>query len=178
MYFKYYPVVNYKIGNEYKEMLNIVLSNNAVDDIYNEQYFDTMVIQEQSPEELSFDIYGDTQYYWVLLYVNKIVNPFEDWVITTEMLDEYCKEKYGSYDEVLKPKYFTNLKTKQIIVGVEEERIYKEWEDTGEVPINYSMTTIYEYEQAINDRKRYIRYVPVAKLLSFVDLFESAIKEL
>lgn len=178
MYFKFYPVINYKVDGEYKEMTNLVLSNNAVDDIYNDQYFDTMVIQEQTPEELSFDIYGDTQYYWVLLYVNKVVNPYEDWVISTEMMEEYCKDKYGSVEAMLSPKYFTKIEDKQIIVGVEEDRVMQEWLDTGNVPVNYAMTTIFEYEQAMNDRKRYIRYVPVSKLLSFVDQFETAIKEL
>ena len=178
MYFKFYPTINYKIDGEYKEMLNIVLSNNAVDDIYNDQYFDTMVIEEQTPEELSFDLYRDTQYYWVLLYVNKIVNPYEDWVISSELLEDYCKGKYGSKEAMLQPKYFTDTTTKQIIVGVEEERVLEEWKATEIVPIGYDMTTIYEYEQAINDKKRYIRYVPVSKILSFVDRFETAIKEL
>lgn len=184
MFFKDLALINYKIGDEYKEMQNIVLSTNPVDDIYGDRYFDTMVIRDQTPEELADELYGDTQYYWILLYVNKIVNPFTDWVIPSEMLEEYVLSKYkdeikDEEDLMIQPKHFQNIVTKEILVGVDHERLYKEWLDNDKVaPMGYNLITYYDYEQELNDKKRYIRYVPRGKLLSFVDRYETAIRGL
>lgn len=176
MFFEFMPVINYDFDGENKQVENIVIAVNPVDDIYSDRYFDKKIIGDETPEEISNDMYRDPLYYWNLLYVNKIVNPFTDWVKNTTELEEYCIRKYGS-ENLFKPKYFIDVQTNQILVGVDEDKVYKFMEENNnEVPINIKKITNYEYEQRENDKKRQIRYVPTSKLLSFNDNFETAMR--
>lgn len=178
MFFKFMPNVDYEFDNkEIKKVENIVIAVNPVDDIYNKQYFDTKVLSGQTPEEVSEELYRDPEYYWNILYVNKIVNPFTDWVKSSEEFEEYCMLKYGSKENLFKTKYFIDIRNKQILVGVDEDNVYKYMdENDGETPIYIQKITNYEYEQRENEKKRTIRYVPTSKLLSFNDTFETAMR--
>lgn len=177
MFFEILPEIDYKFEKkDIRKVENIVLAVDPVDSVYDLTYFDSMVLGEQTPEELSNELYQDTQYYWVLLYVNKIVNPYTDWVMSRSSLDEYCIRKYGGEENTLKPKEFINLITKLVAVGVEHDKLQEEYESTGKVPTGYNMITNYEYEQRINDEKRYIYYVPRNSLVNFVDRFQTALR--
>lgn len=177
MFFDGIAPVDYKFGKrDVRKMENLVISNNSVDDIYDYKYFDSMVIEEQTPEELSFELYKTVDYYWTLLYVNKIVNPYEDWVIPIESLYDYCVNKYGE-ENIIKPKYFLDTTNDKILVGIAHDNAYQYWLDNeGQAPLNTNLITNYEYEQRLNDQKRYIRYVPEGKILSFIDNYENAIR--
>lgn len=176
MFFDGIAPVDYKFGKrDIRKMENLVISNNAVDDVYDYRYFDSMVIDEQTPEELSMELYKTVDYYWVLLYVNKIVNPYEDWVIPTESFQDFCANKYGE-ENIIKPKYFVDVVTDKILVGIAHDEAYAYWEMEGQAPLNTNLITNYEYEQRMNDQKRYIRFVPEGKVLSFIDNYENAIR--
>lgn len=175
MFFDVLPEISYKFGKEYRDVENIVLAVNPVDDVYSPRYFDSTVINEQSPEELSNELYGDTHYYWVLLYINKIVNPYDDWVKPISYLHDYCSKKYGE-ENVLAPAYFIDVNTNRKLVGVAEDRCRELWKNGEDLPNGINLITNYEYEQMENDKKRYIRYVSRSKLISFVDNFETALR--
>lgn len=178
MFFKYMPLINYDFGKrDIKEVENIVISVNPVDDIYSTRYFDVKIIGAETPEFISEQLYKDPEYYWNLLYVNRIVNPFTEWVKTSEELEEYCMIKYKTKEELFAPRYFIDLRTNQILVGVDEDKIYEYMEQNeGETPIYIQKITNYEYEQRENDKRRTIRYVPESNLLSFNDTFETAMR--
>ena len=175
MFFEPIPKIDYKFDNKVKSVTNIVYAVNPVDDLYNDRFFDIMIIGDERPEELSEKLYNDPSYYWTLLYVNRISNPYMDWVKTTDMMEEYCRSKYGE-DNIFKPHTFIDTTTGQVLVGVDFDRAVKTLEDTGETPMNLRMVNNYEYEHNINDQKRKIRFVPVNKLLLFVDRYESAMR--
>lgn len=177
MFFEVLPEIDYKFDKrDIRKVENIVISVDPIESVYDLSYFDSMVLGEQTPEELSHELYGDTQYYWTLLYVNKIVNPYIDWVMSRSSLDEYCEIKYGSAEAVLEPREFVNITTKLIAVGVEHEKLLKEYNDTNVVPLGFNLITNYEYEQRINDEKRYVYYVPPQSLVNFVDRFQTALR--
>lgn len=178
MFFEFMPSVNYQFGSkEIKEVENIVISVNPVDEIYSNRYFDNKMIGGETPEEIAVELYRDPGYYWNLLYINKIINPFTEWVKDASELEEYCLRKYGSNENLTSPKYFTDIATKQILVGVAEDAVYKYMEENdGELPLGVYKTTHYEYEQMLNDERRNIRYVPPQNLLSFNDTFETAMR--
>lgn len=136
-----------------------------------------MVISEQSPEELAYELYNDTQYYWVLLYANNIVDPYEDWVIPSSSLHNYCIGKYGSDDNVIKPHHFIDLISGRVLVGVEHDRQYQNWLD-GNLDVNIEVVSNFEYEQDINNKKREVRYVPTNRLITFVDSYENKYKDI
>ena len=49
------------------------------------------------PEIYSHRIYGKSEYHWLLLNMNEMVNPFYDWVLSSASLDNYIDEKYPGY---------------------------------------------------------------------------------
>lgn len=178
MFFKFIPSINYDFGNrDVKEVENIVTAVNPVDDIYNDRYFDIKIISDETPEALSEELYRDPEYYWNLLYINRVINPFTEWVKSSEELEDFCLIKYKTKEEMFAVKYFIDVRTEQILVGIDEDKIFKYMEENdGETPIYIQKITNYEYEQRQNEKLRTIRYVPESSLLSFNDRFETAIR--
>lgn len=178
MFFQFMPSINYDFGKrDIKSVENIVIAVNPVDDIYTSRYFDTKIIGDESPEAISENLYKDPDYYWNLLYVNKVVNPFTQWVKNSDELEEYCLIKYKTQDKLFAPRYFIDLRDNQILVGVDEDKIYEYMEDNdGETPIYIQVITNYEHERRENDKLRSIRYVPESNLLAFNDAFETAMR--
>lgn len=178
MFFQFMPAVDYDFGKrDIKEVENIVIAVNPVDDIYSNRYFDTKIIGDETPEAISESLYRDPAYYWNLLYVNRVVNPFTEWVKTSEELEEFCMIKYKTKDILFAPRYFIDVRDGQILVGIEEDKIYKYMEDNdGELPVYIQKVTNYEHERRENEKLRSIRYVPESSLLAFNDVFETAMR--
>jgi len=68
------------------------------EDIFAEDIFYTSYVIKngQRPDQISYEVYGDEQYYWVILQVNGIVNYYDEWPLSQLELDEYILKKYGS----------------------------------------------------------------------------------
>lgn len=47
------------------------------------------------PEELSYQIYGNTQFYWILLMCNEIYDPFYDWIKSQDSCYQAAEQKYS-----------------------------------------------------------------------------------
>jgi len=63
------------------------------------------VIDNETPETLAYDFYGDPDLNWVIMTINNIIDPFHDWVIPDNIFREYLKNKYapdGDADTVIK----------------------------------------------------------------------------
>jgi hypothetical protein len=108
----------------------------------------------QRPEDVALEIYGDTNLYWLVLYMNDIINPYHDWLLSEERLLEYVVEKYGSQNAFAVHHYETTA-AHTLGEGI--------WVNAGE-PLSKSVTN-YTHELTINEQKRRIkilkpRYVP------------------
>lgn len=49
------------------------------------------------PEEVAFHYYGSVDQTWLLFWANDIIDPYYDWVMPTEVLDNYLYKKYLPY---------------------------------------------------------------------------------
>lgn len=178
MFFKYIPLINYDFGErDIKQVENLVIAVNPVDDIYDDRFFDNKIIGTESPEEISEQLYNkDPEQYWNLLYVNRVVNPFNDWVKSSAEIEEYCLIKYKTKEEMFKARYFIDLRTGQQLVGVDEDKMHALIDNGEDLPVYIQKITNYEYEQRVNDKKRSIRFVPESRLLAFNDRFETAMR--
>ena len=56
-------------------------------DSYNIKTWDT-------PEKISYDLYGTTEYYWTILYVNDIFDMYFDWPMSDEELQKYADDNF------------------------------------------------------------------------------------
>ena len=47
-----------------------------------------------TPETLSYRLYGDSEYHWVLLIINNIVNVRKDWPLKSREFGDFVSAKY------------------------------------------------------------------------------------
>ena len=99
-YFNYYPKIYYDAvgdGNP-KVITNILrrvkLKNGLKDSL---SLFDEVEVQNgETPEIMSEQIYGDQQYYWVILLFNNIKDRFYDWPLDNVQFEQYVNDKYSN----------------------------------------------------------------------------------
>ena len=65
---------------------------------------DEYVIREgESPEQVSYRLYGTPEFHWVIIYLNSITSLLEEWPMTDIQLDNFCAKKYpGTAADVFK----------------------------------------------------------------------------
>ena len=99
-YFESFPRTLYTLDTN-------VLSPQAVTDIFARSAFlrdianNTTIAYEYSikdsdtPEILAHKVYGDPYRNWIILLLNQIINPYYDWPLKNDALDNYVFKKYG-----------------------------------------------------------------------------------
>jgi len=103
-YFSYLPNVQYalsanKAGQiQYAEMKDFFRLATIRDDIFREDtiYTKYSVKNGARPDQISYELYGDEQYYWILLQINEITDYYNQWPLSDKELDEYVSKKYGT----------------------------------------------------------------------------------
>lgn len=163
MFFKYFPRANYVIDNKSFTMADIFRRASPRDNIVDNLALELIAVRDgQTPEALSFDYYGDVKYYWTILIVNEIIDPYNEWVRTTEDLYEWSINKYGSAERLRDPHHY-------VFAGTDIQVDYDEDDVAGAliVPI-----TNYEYEVAENEKKRTVRLIKREFIEKFVKEFD------
>ena len=102
-YFSYLPNVQYalsanKAGQiDYAEMKDFFRMAVVRDDVFKQDtlYTKYTVKNGTRPDQIAYEIYGDNQYYWVILQINEIVDYYNQWPLSDKELDEYVSKKYG-----------------------------------------------------------------------------------
>ena len=98
MYFDKLPVTYYTLDDARSVQLvrNIFLRCIITDEIKNNySVYDEYDIQDgETPEILSSKIYGNSEYHWLILHMNEIIDPRYDWPLSTFNLIKYCQSKY------------------------------------------------------------------------------------
>ena len=104
MYFKSFPKVQYTniLDGEKQTVTNIlrrIATRQAVKDELT--FFTKYTIRgNESPENLAFDLYGDTELHWVILLTNDIYDRYHQWPMSTVQFEEYLSEKYSNPDGI------------------------------------------------------------------------------
>lgn len=90
--FKHYPIIEYDLNKYIRDYwFRVVFYNTYVQDniknfeIYNLQHGDT-------PEALSRQFYKNDQYWYLILLVNNIEDPFYEWNLSDEECMNYAKK--------------------------------------------------------------------------------------
>lgn len=61
----------------------------------------------ETPEIISYNYYGTTDYWWIILLYNNIFDPFYEWPLSETDLEQYVKDNTENYQ--INPEYLTNL---------------------------------------------------------------------
>ena len=120
----------------------------------------------ETPEMVSYKFYGTPFYHWVLLMINNITNPYEQWPIAQDELLAKIALKYPgeSKDDTYE---YRNVTTD-----------YVEDYDAAAVAAGTQYEiTIYDYEQELNEAKRNVKVLDPAFIDEFIKEFYSVLNK-
>ena len=118
-YFQYFPDLQYSLSvnkagitkdikiKDYFHLLKVR------DDIFREEtlYSPYNIKNGQRPEQISQEMYGDEQFYWIILQVNNIVDYYSEWPLSELELSEFVNEKYGGSSGAGKVHHYETVET-------------------------------------------------------------------
>jgi len=96
-FFKYFPTVQY--GNN---IVTDVLVRTKLQEILKKKinyYYLYAVSDYEKPDTISYSIYGNVRYTWLIFYANNILDPVMDWVKNDQEFQHYINNKYGLTQE-------------------------------------------------------------------------------
>jgi hypothetical protein len=150
MYFESHPLITYdnkKVVNIFKK---IIPSNNYLDNTIIFQLYD--VIDGESPENLAYKLYGSSEYHWILILINNIVNVNKDWPMSTQDFNVFVSKKY---------------------INPHEKHHYEDSDgDIVDTMTNYPISN-YTYEERINNKKSRIKILKSEYIMEFSENFKS-----
>ncbi len=132
-------------------------------------FYPYIIHDDDRPDIIAHKYYGSSDYAWVVLLVNNILDPFYDWPLTYPDFVAYMQKKYGSLEYPHQNiKYYLNANGYQI-----------DFETWDELPVaERDQRTIFEWEEETNEAKRQIQLldkVYLSKVLNeFRDLMKNA----
>lgn len=110
------------------------------------------VKDNETPELLSYKLYGSTEYHWVLLTINNIINVNTDWPKSRQDFNTYVSKKYTLPDE--------------------RHHYEDEDGDIVDTVTNYPISN-YTFEERINNAQSRIKLLKPEYLSSFVENFKA-----
>ena len=153
--FTLYPKINYDINSfDQVRAIDIQASFKIRDYIKNYRgiAYQPYVVQDgERPDNVSFKLYGNSRYDWLILLVNDMYSIYDDWPRQSQELERHIIEKYGSISNASSTvKYYYDA-NKNII----------DLTTYNSLPAaNRSFESVLAWEQRMNDRKRIIKVVP------------------
>ena len=176
-YFSYIPDLDYvsrlpdsKIG-DYIRVKNLFRKGKLREDIFqNLSFFEKYkIIGNDRPDNVAFEVYGDSKLDWVVLLSNNILNIQSEWPLPQNDFDRFLLDKYGDYNTLYNGihHYETEeVKNSQgvtiVPAGLQVDASYsvsyydffiEQQITTGNISIP---VTNYEYEEKVENDKRNI----------------------
>jgi hypothetical protein len=172
---------NANIG-DYIPVKNIFKKGKLREDIFQDlAFFEKYKIQgNDRPDNVAFEVYGDSTLDWLVLLCNNVVNIQTEWPLTQDAFDRYVLNKYGDYETLYSGVHHyetTQVTNSQGVVivpgGLEVPDGYStsyydyfidSQVDTGNIAVE---VTNYEYEDKLENDKRNI-YILKSRYLNVV----------
>jgi hypothetical protein len=146
MFFSKFPTFVARLGNEQKIVTDFFAHVVAGDKFA--RYFSLLmpytVKDGERIEHVAYKVYKDANYHWVIILLNKMSNPVEDWPLSENDLLKIAQEKYG---ESLYSVRHYELRN-GVMIHPDLFPIYD--------PADIVEVTNWEYETRLNDAKRNI----------------------
>ena len=141
-YFSYFPTVSYNGDTLTNLTIRLDFINKIKDNVALFQYVN--IVTGQRPEDIAFLYYGDATLYWIVLYMNNIVDPYYGWLLTDNQLYAYALQKYTDINAI---HHYVTTSSSPLGAGVITDQ-YNSFKT--------SVTNL-AYEQAQNESRRKIK---------------------
>ena len=176
-YFRQVPEFDYvsrtadtKNISEYSPVKNLFKRGKLKEDIFNDLTLFTkyQIIGDDRPDNVAFEIYGDSTLDWLVLLSNNIMNIQTEWPLDHQSFHTFLLNKYGSEEEILAVHHYETTEVKNtaratiVPEGIEVPKDYSvEFYDTSlkkytTVSNITTEVTNQDYEIKIEDEKRNI----------------------
>jgi|LWDU01.1.fsa_nt_gi hypothetical protein len=109
---------------------------------FSDFYYKTRIEHHNTPESVSYALYGTTDYWWIICAINNVIDPFYDWVMLETEVFEYAKKVYDDING---------------IHHYEDSELNKHSENNAEE--TFEPITNLEWELYLNDQKLQIHTV-------------------
>lgn len=126
----------------------------------------------ETPEVLAWRWYKRPDLHWVLMYINSVRDPLTEWPIAEANLKVYADEKWG-VDSASTIHHFTDLLTGDELQDFQAAEIVAAGTP---YPANLHPVSVFEYEQAENNKRREILAIAPRYIHEFVSLYEDMIR--
>jgi len=163
MYFSKFPLDLYSLDDlKSVQLITDILRRVTLTEKFKSDsvFFDEYDIKEgETPERLADKFYGDSNYHWLILHVNEIVDPRFDWPLTFYQLEQMVGSKYG-VNNIQATHHYENV-------------------DGNWVNSNYPSATAisnFVYEERLNEDKRRIKILKPRFLVALETEFDNKIK--
>lgn len=147
-FFRQFPRTAYVVDGNLINIPDIFRRVGKKDIADNLAFMQEYEIQEgERVEHISHNLYRTTDYYWVILLVNNIIDPYHDWPKTKTELVAFTEQRYGS-GNLHKVHHYANTSNENIRVDYDESKF-----NAGTIK---AITNI-EHEENVNEDKRKIK---------------------
>jgi len=117
-----------------------------------------------SPELVSNRLYGDVEFYWVILMMNKIFNRYYDWPMKERDLQKYVIETYSDPAAIHHYEIAQSSGNTRTMIWVES------------TVVGATAVTNMEHERTLNDNRAEIKILNPTYLQVFVEEFNRLLK--
>lgn len=164
-FFKQFPIINYSLDGAVTSFQVTDFFRRIRADKGNVEtslaYYEYQIRDGETPDNLAANIYGNSEYHWVLLIINEIIDPRWDWPMMGNTLLQYVETKYGA-NQALATHHYENEDGDTVHVSY--------------AGIKYSITN-YDHEDRLNEARRTIKILKPRFLAEFVQSFMMKVKE-
>ena len=140
------------------------------------------VKNNQRPDQVALEVYGNMQYDWVILLCNNIINIYEEWPMSEDELERYIDSTYEEDADSVHHWVTQRITDARGRILVKEDRtVPEDWTYTrpdGTV-IDKEETvrpvSVYDHESQKNDFKRNIYLLKKDFITGFIEEFSSLV---
>lgn len=169
MYFHPFPTIKYDpTGSGYTNEIKDIMTRVAVKKWVRDKaslFALYAVPNGATPDMVAFFLYDDTEYHWVVLIFNEILDSYYGWPLGTQDLERFVTSKYtdpGATHHYEIPQTSGNTRKKLKVMST--------------VPGAVAVTN-YEYEATLNEQKMQIRVLKPEFLNQFVREYNDLVRE-
>ena len=186
-YFSNFPQIQYTLPSLNRvNTVTDVTRRFVIRDFYKKNLFSFFkydIIEGQRPDSVAYDLYGDSTLDWLILLPNEILDPYFQWPLSQNQLNEMMRKKYGSvstamaqvhhYEQIIQPRTeLVNSDGEKIVVT--ERTLQVDQTTYISLAANAKrQVTAYDYELAKNEKYRTISIIDAAYVPSIVDRFRN-----
>jgi hypothetical protein len=166
--FKKMPKLGYIFNGSFVTVTDILRRVAPVDENLNDLILEYYEIQSgEQPEDVAYKIYGDPKLYWTILLVNNIVDPYNEWYMSDEVLREFVDQKYGVGNSA-NTHHWILPERPEICVEYDRAKLAN-----GEI----EEVSHLRHEEIENDNRQNIKIVSKRYILDFVNEFNQLMNQ-